>query len=141
MLADLEKTATILESHLGSSLGLRLLGKNEVFQFFSYLFNLEEWVGQDQLRSDTGVDRQIVNSPVSLAQRPSSGRQTPCPDVLPEDDARGIETMPLLRSVHARLRQCPVFNMAREVHISGAERDRRPGEVHLVLQGWRPARV
>ena len=42
MLADLEKTATILQSHLGGSLGLRLLGKGEAFQFYSYLFNLEE---------------------------------------------------------------------------------------------------
>ncbi len=65
MLADLQKTATILESHLGSTLGLRLLGKNHAFQFFSYLFNLEEWAGHDRLRSDTGVDRQIVKSPVA----------------------------------------------------------------------------
>jgi type IV secretion system protein VirB4 len=65
MLADLEKTATILESHLGSSLGLRLLGKAEAFQFFSYLFNLEDWAERDQLRSDTGVDRQIVKNPVA----------------------------------------------------------------------------
>jgi type IV secretion system protein VirB4 len=65
MLADLQKTATILESHLGSTLGLRLLDKNGVFQFFSYLFNLEEWAGDDQLRTDTGVDRQIVKNPVA----------------------------------------------------------------------------
>ena len=65
MLADLEKTATILQSHLGSSIGLRLLDKAETFKFFSYLFNLEEWAERDQLRSDTGVDRQIVNSPVA----------------------------------------------------------------------------
>ena len=65
MLSDLEKTATLLEGHLGSSLGLKLLGKAEAFQFFSYLFNLEEWSGRDQLRSDTGVDRQIVKSPVA----------------------------------------------------------------------------
>jgi type IV secretion system protein VirB4 len=65
MLAELEKTAVILESHLGSPLGLRLLGKAETFQFFSYLFNLEKWAGQDQLRSDTGVDRQLVKSPVA----------------------------------------------------------------------------
>jgi type IV secretion system protein VirB4 len=64
ILAELEKTASLLEGHLGSSLGLRLLGKNESFQFFSYLFNLEEWAGCDQLRTDTGVDRQIVKSPV-----------------------------------------------------------------------------
>jgi type IV secretion system protein VirB4 len=65
MLSDVEKTATLLEGHLGTSLGLKLLEKSEAFQFFSYLFNLEEWAGQDQLRSDTGVDRQIVKSPVS----------------------------------------------------------------------------
>jgi type IV secretion system protein VirB4 len=65
MLSDLEKTATLLEGHLGSSLGLNLQGKAEAFQFFSYLFNLEEWSGRDQLRADTGVDRQIVKSPVA----------------------------------------------------------------------------
>jgi len=65
MIADLEKTATILQSHLGSTIGLQLLGKAEAFQFFSYLFNLEEWSERDQLRSDTGVDRQIVKSPVA----------------------------------------------------------------------------
>ena len=65
MLSDLEKTATLLEGHLGSSLGLKLLGKLEAFQFFSYLFNLEEWADKGQLRGDTGVDRQIVQSPVA----------------------------------------------------------------------------
>ncbi|NYF78002.1 VirB4 family type IV secretion system protein [Granulicella arctica] len=65
MLAELEKTATILQSHLGSALGLRLLDKAHAFQFFSYLFNLEEWAEHDHLRSDTGVDRQIVKSPVA----------------------------------------------------------------------------
>jgi type IV secretion system protein VirB4 len=65
MLSDLEKTATLLKGHLGSLLGLKLLAKNEVFQFFSYLFNLEEWAAKCQLRSDTGVDRQIVQTPVA----------------------------------------------------------------------------
>jgi type IV secretion system protein VirB4 len=65
MLADLQKTATILEGHLGSLLGLRLLDKFSVFQFFSYLFNLEEWAAVDWLRDDAGVDRQIVKSPVA----------------------------------------------------------------------------
>jgi type IV secretion system protein VirB4 len=65
ILADLEKTATILQSHLGNAIGLRLLGKAETFQFFSYLFNLEEWAERDQLRSDTGVDRQIVKTPIA----------------------------------------------------------------------------
>ena len=65
MLADLEKTATLLEGHLGSSLGLKLLEKNTVYQFFSYLFNLEEWAGADTLSTDDGVDRQIVKNPVA----------------------------------------------------------------------------
>ncbi len=65
MLAELEKTAILLQGHLGSSLGLRLLPKNKVFQFFSYLFNLEDWAEQDQLRCDEGVDRQIVQNSVA----------------------------------------------------------------------------
>ncbi len=65
MLAELQKAAAMLESQLGASLGLALLGKQEAFQFFSYLFNLEEWAGRDRLRADTGVDRQIVKSAVS----------------------------------------------------------------------------
>ena len=65
MLADLEKTATLLEGHLGTSLGLRLLSKNAAYKFFSYLFNLEDWASDDQLRCDTGVDRQIVKNPVA----------------------------------------------------------------------------
>jgi type IV secretion system protein VirB4 len=65
MLADLEKTATLLEGHLSGSLRLRLLEKSAVYQFFSYLFNLEEWAAGYTLSADDGVDRQIVNSPVS----------------------------------------------------------------------------
>ena len=65
MLAQLEKTAEILETNLGGSIGLRLLGKEQAFQFFSYLFNLEPWAEHDHLQGDTGVDRQIVKSPVS----------------------------------------------------------------------------
>jgi len=65
MLADLEKTATLLEGHLSGSIGLRLLEKNAVYQFFSYLFNLEEWAATGNLSADDGVDRQIVQSPVA----------------------------------------------------------------------------
>jgi type IV secretion system protein VirB4 len=65
MLADLEKTATLLEGHLGASLGLKLLAKNDTYPFFSYLFNLEEWAAADSLSADDGVDRQIVKSPVA----------------------------------------------------------------------------
>jgi type IV secretion system protein VirB4 len=65
MLADLEKTATLLEGHLGASLGLKLLAKNDTYQFFSYLFNLEEWAAVDSLSADDGVDRLIVKCPVA----------------------------------------------------------------------------
>jgi type IV secretion system protein VirB4 len=65
MLAELQKTATLLVGNLGNSIGLRLLDKQCTFQFFSYLFNLEDWAEWGQLRSDTGVDRQIVQNPVS----------------------------------------------------------------------------
>ena len=64
-LAELLKAAAILESHLGHSIGLQLLHKNEAFKFFSYLFNLEDWAESDELRGDTAVDRQIVKSAVS----------------------------------------------------------------------------
>jgi type IV secretion system protein VirB4 len=65
MLANLEKTARLLEGHLGASLGLKLLAKNDTYQFFSYLFNLEEWASMDTLRTDDGVDQQIVKNPVA----------------------------------------------------------------------------
>jgi type IV secretion system protein VirB4 len=65
MLVELQKTTAILQSHLGSTLGLRLLGKADAFQFFSYLFNLDEWAERDQLNGDAGVDRQIVKSAVA----------------------------------------------------------------------------
>ena len=64
MLAQLEKTATLLAGNLGGLLGLKLLSKDTAFQFFSYLFNLEDWAEQDHLRTNDGVDRQIVKSPV-----------------------------------------------------------------------------
>jgi type IV secretion system protein VirB4 len=59
-LLDLEKAATILGAQLGDAVGLKLLGKEQTFRFFSYLFNLEEWATDVTLRSDAGVDRQIV---------------------------------------------------------------------------------
>jgi AAA domain/CagE, TrbE, VirB family, component of type IV transporter system len=65
LLFFLQKTAALLEGHLGSCIGLRQLSKEDSFQFFSYLFNLEEWAGNDQLRGDTGVDRQIVKNPIA----------------------------------------------------------------------------
>src|ERR1700761_1854711 len=65
LLNELEKNAALLEGHLFGSIGLKLLDKNESFQFFSYLFNLEDWAERDQLSSVLAVDRQIVKSPVA----------------------------------------------------------------------------
>ena len=65
-LAMLRKTASILEAQLGPIIGLRLLDKTEAFPFFSYLFNLEPWADHAVLQSDTGLDRQIVRSPVAI---------------------------------------------------------------------------
>ncbi|WP_419803692.1 hypothetical protein [Terriglobus sp.] len=42
-----------------------MLRKQQPFRFFSYLFNLQDWAEQDQLRSDKGVDRQTVKNPVA----------------------------------------------------------------------------
>ena len=65
ILAQLQKTATILEATLGPILGLRVLDKHEAFPFMSYLYNLEPWCEHVKLESDLGLDRQIVRSPVS----------------------------------------------------------------------------
>jgi type IV secretion system protein VirB4 len=65
MLAELEKTAALLTGNLDNAIGLRLLDKQSTFQFFSYLFNLEDWAEWGQLRDYPGVDGQIVQTPVS----------------------------------------------------------------------------
>jgi type IV secretion system protein VirB4 len=65
LLASLQKAASILETHLNTHIGIQLLEKEETFQFFCELFNLEEWAGNAKLISDTGVDTQIASSPVS----------------------------------------------------------------------------
>ncbi len=49
---------------MSDSIGLKLLDKESTFQFFSYLFNLEEWASDVRLRSDAGVDRQLAHAPV-----------------------------------------------------------------------------
>lgn len=65
-LAMLTKTASILETQLAPVIGLRVLNKEQAFPFFSYLFNLEPWADLTKLRSDTGLDRQIVQSTVAI---------------------------------------------------------------------------
>lgn len=64
-IATLQKTASILEAQLGPRIGLQFLDKDQAFPFFTYLFNLEPWAKHAVLGSDTGLDRQIVRSPVA----------------------------------------------------------------------------
>ena len=65
LITQLQKAATILETHLSGVIGLKILSKENTFRFFCELFNLEEWAGHTPLVSDFGVDQQIVNSAVS----------------------------------------------------------------------------
>ena len=65
MMANLQKTANILVSHLGPIVGLRLMNKHESFPFMCYLYNLEPWAEHCKLEKDSGVDRQIVRSPLT----------------------------------------------------------------------------
>ncbi len=65
LISQLQKAATILETHLSSVIGLRVVGKERAFKFFAELFNLEEWAGHIPLVSDQGVDQQIATSAVS----------------------------------------------------------------------------
>jgi type IV secretion system protein VirB4 len=137
MVAELEKAATLLEGHLGGSLGLRRLEKNAVFQFFSYLFNLEQWAAACRLEGDTGVDHQIVKSPVEwhsdhirIGKRHVQifSLKTP-PEVSRPCLLSGLEMLDCDSVLCSTWRP--------KVDHRCAERDRRPGEVHLVLQGWR----
>ena len=121
MLADLQKTATILEGHLGSL--VRDCGcsiRHGAFQFFSYLFNLEEWAAADQLRERYRRGPADRKDPGRVAQRPHPSRQAPCADVLPEDDTRSIAAVPLLRPADARLRQHSLLDMAASSPLSAA---------------------
>ena len=65
LLGQLQKAASILETHLSQEIGIKLLEKDRTFKFFCELFNLEEWAGHTRLVSDIGVDQQIANSAVS----------------------------------------------------------------------------
>ncbi|RRA50448.1 VirB4 family type IV secretion system protein [Acidipila sp. EB88] len=65
MLVTLQKAVSILVGTLGSELGLQTLNQDATLQFFSYLFNLEDWASDIRSTSAQDIDRQIVHSPVS----------------------------------------------------------------------------
>ena len=134
MLAELEKTATLLEGHLAGSIGLRRAGKNETFQFFSYLFNLEDWAEHDRLRSDEGVDRQIVKNPVAWHQdHVRVGKRHVQMFSL---KATPEASRPCLFSALLSL-DCDsilLHDVACEVRVISPQRDRSTRKVHIVFQ-------
>ncbi|MCL2659439.1 MAG: type VI secretion protein [Acidobacteriaceae bacterium] len=65
LLMQLQKTATILETQLDGSVGIKRLDNEQTFRFFSYLFNLTDWSEDAHLAGDTGLDRQIVGSAIA----------------------------------------------------------------------------
>jgi len=66
VISSLRKTAAILENTLADAIGLRLIARDEAFQLFSQLYNLAPWSENAVPVSDSGIDRQIVRSPLSL---------------------------------------------------------------------------
>ncbi len=114
-----------------------LLDKQSAFQFFSYLFNLEDWADAASSAADTGVDRQIVQSPVSW-----------------ESDhlriGRRFVQMYSLKTTPEASRPCLFADLLTldcdsilcstwrpKSYCDGSARDRPAGEVHQLLQGRR----
>ena len=98
LLADLQKAASILETHLNVHIGLSLLEKEQAFQFFCELFNLGRVGRRDQAhrrhrrRSADREQRRIVGT------RPSASRQALRPDVHDDGHAPDIPAVPVFRA-------------------------------------------
>ncbi|GAC1699929.1 MAG: hypothetical protein NVS9B4_00310 [Candidatus Acidiferrum sp.] len=60
----LEKSVEAMTCALGQLLNLRVLGKDDVFRFFSYLLNLEDWAQDRRLTSDDRLDGQLAASSI-----------------------------------------------------------------------------
>jgi type IV secretion system protein VirB4 len=72
LLGNLRRQVSLLEAHLGSTLGLCTASREATVRFFSHLFNVAEWV--EQLRpDDSPLDVQIARSSVRWA-RPEESR-------------------------------------------------------------------
>ncbi len=65
LISQLQKAATILETHLSERDRVADCRQGKAFKFFAELFNLEDWAGHIPLVSDQGVDQQIATSAVS----------------------------------------------------------------------------
>ena len=64
LLAEFHKSAAMLEQNLSNELGLTMQPVERAVQFFSYLFNLEDWAGTAPMREDVDLDVQIAGSTV-----------------------------------------------------------------------------
>lgn len=56
----LEKASSVIVEQFSEDLGLKLLGKNEAFSFFSYLSNLEPYSVEREPEADYALDRQLA---------------------------------------------------------------------------------
>ncbi|HJT69790.1 MAG TPA: hypothetical protein VJ731_06295 [Terriglobales bacterium] len=64
LISRVERTAENIVAHVTDTLNARLLAKDDVAAFFSYLLNLEPWALATKLSSPERVDEQIVRSSI-----------------------------------------------------------------------------
>jgi type IV secretion system protein VirB4 len=64
LISQVERTAENFVAHLADTLDVRVLAKDDVASFFSYLLNLELWALATKLSSQERVDEQIVRSSI-----------------------------------------------------------------------------
>jgi type IV secretion system protein VirB4 len=64
LISQVERTADNFAAHVTDILDARLLAKDDVASFFSYLLNLEPWALATKLTSQERVDEQIVRSSI-----------------------------------------------------------------------------
>ena len=133
----LKRRQRLLEGHLGSSLGIEDARQERRHSSSSATCSI---LKSGPLKTDFAAIRRGPadrEEPGCMAQRPPHNWQAIRPDVLSEDNAGSIAALPVLGPLDARLRQRAVHDVAAKVHVRRAQRDRRAGEVHLVLQSRR----
>lgn len=64
LISQVERTAENFVVHVADTLDARLLAKDDVASFFSYLLNLESWALATKLTSQERVDEQIIRSSI-----------------------------------------------------------------------------
>ena len=64
LISQVEQTAEGFVAHLADTLDVRVLAKDDVASFFSYVLNLEPWALATKIISQERVDEQIVRSSI-----------------------------------------------------------------------------